>query len=440
MREVMGRVGLPSEGVEDARKLHARIVVQYREALKQYDPEKLETVRTIDAQLRGKNRPLDEKIDLIVSTLDAYAQSEATRVVELSQAESRKATLVLGGAVVALVLLASVLGLLFARSLRRDLGGEPAYAREVAARIAAGDLASRIEVGRGDSRSLLAAMQRMQDDLRSLVGEVATGARTVADTSVQIAQGNLDLSQRTEEQASTLEETASSMEELTTTVTQNAEIAGEATRLAREASGVAGKGGEVVSQVVGTMDAITESSRRIADIIGVIDGIAFQTNILALNAAVEAARAGEQGRGFAVVAAEVRSLAQRSAQAAREIKELISTSVERVEAGTRLVGAAGTTMTDIVVAVDKVSRLVAEIAAASREQGAGIVQVNTAVSQMDGVVQQNASLVEEATAATESMKVQAEALLRAVTRFRLEGQASASGRAPMTFEPALQAG
>jgi methyl-accepting chemotaxis protein len=292
----------------------------------------------------------------------------------------------------------------------------------VAGRIAGGDLTSEINVvGRDETGQLLQALSDMTQNLRSLVGDVAAGAHTVSDTSAQIAQGNLDLSQRTEEQASTLEETASSMEELTSTVTQNAQNARQASQLAVGASEVARKGGQVVGQVVSTMNGISDSSRKIADIIGVIDGIAFQTNILALNAAVEAARAGEQGRGFAVVAAEVRNLAQRSAAAAKEIKQLIGDSVDKVQAGTKLVDAAGQTMEEIVGSVKKVSDLIAEIAAASQEQSSGIGQVNTAVTQMDQVVQQNASLVEEATAATESMKEQAGSLLQLVSRFKLGG-------------------
>ncbi len=296
--------------------------------------------------------------------------------------------------------------------------------------VAGGDLTSEIAVrSRDEVGQLLAALRTMQASLRGLVVEVLDGARAVADASAQIAQGNLDLSQRTEEQASTLEETASAMEELTSTVNQNADNARQADRLAAGASQVASQGGEVVSQVVSTMTGISEASRRIADIIGVIDGIAFQTNILALNAAVEAARAGEQGRGFAVVAAEVRNLAQRSASAAKEIKALIGDSVVQVEGGSRLVGAAGTTMHEIVGSVQKVSALVAEIAAASREQSQGIGQVTTAISQMDQVVQQNATLVEQATAATESMKELAAALLRSVSRFNVG--AGASGAAPV---------
>jgi methyl-accepting chemotaxis protein len=307
--------------------------------------------------------------------------------------------------------------------------------------VARGDLTQHIVVrSRDEVGQLLAALEGMQRKLREVVGGVADGARSVADSSAQIAHGNLDLSQRTEEQASTLEETASSMEELTATVNQNAGNARQAKQLAAGASEVAGRGGAVVGDVVRTMVGISESSRKIADIIGVIDGIAFQTNILALNAAVEAARAGEQGRGFAVVAAEVRNLAQRSATAAKEIKTLIGDSVGQVEAGTRLVHDAGQTMGEIVAAVQKVSTLVAEIASASEEQSQGIAQVTTAITQMDQVVQQNAALVEEATAATESMKDQAAALLAGVSRFRIGAalEAQAAVPAPIRFVPGAQ--
>jgi methyl-accepting chemotaxis protein len=287
--------------------------------------------------------------------------------------------------------------------------------------LSQGDLTHRIEVHSRDEMGAMAgALQEVNANLRRLVGQVADRARGVSDTSGQIALGNLDLSQRAEEQASTLEETASQMEGLTATVAQNAADARQASLLAASASDVARKGGEVVGRVVSTMSGISQSSGRIGEIVGVIDGIAFQTNILALNAAVEAARAGEQGRGFAVVAAEVRSLAQRSAAAAREIKTLIGASVEEVDAGSRLVDDAGRTMQDIVASVKQVSDLVARIAAASGEQSASIVQVNTAVAQMDHVVQQNASLVEQATAATESMKDEAAALLQTVSQFRLD--------------------
>jgi methyl-accepting chemotaxis protein len=319
-------------------------------------------------------------------------------------------------------LIAGATGLaLFVRLLVRQAMLRPIRAAaQLVGRVAMGDLTGHAGVmAHGETQRLLEALNEMVQDLRSLIGAVAGSARTVADTSGQIAHGNLDLSQRTEEQATTLAETASSLQQLTATVSHNAQSARQASQLAAGASDVARKGGEVVGQVVTTMSGISESSRKIADIIGVIDGIAFQTNILALNAAVEAARAGEQGRGFAVVAAEVRNLAQRSASAAREIKTLIADSVSKVEAGTSLVGAAGSTMEEIVRSVNQVTGLIGEIAAASNEQTTGIQQVNTAVAQMDQTVQQNATLVEEATAATESMREQAAALLQVVSRFKL---------------------
>ena len=306
------------------------------------------------------------------------------------------------------------------RDLMRQLGGEPDHAAAIAGSIAAGDLTVEIVLDdERNSASLMFAMRQMQRSLASLVQKVRQGTDTITTASSEIADGNLDLSARTEEQASSLEETAASMEELTSTVQHNTDSVRNANALAARASEVAQNGGKVVEELVGTMGAINESSRRIADIIGVIDGIAFQTNILALNAAVEAARAGEQGRGFAVVASEVRNLAQRSAVAAKEIKALIDDSVDKVDAGSKLAHAAGETVTEVVSSVQRVSDIMVEITLAGQEQSAGIGQVNQAIAQMDQVTQQNAALVEEAAAAADSMQVQAQELLAVVSTFKL---------------------
>ena len=322
-------------------------------------------------------------------------------------------TLSISGVVLAV---AALVGLGLVRSITSGIG----IAVKVAKTVAAGDLSSRIVVDRGDEIGvMLGALKHMNESLVGIVGDVRNASESIATGSSQIAQGNADLSQRTEEQASNLQQTAASMEELTATVKHNADTARRASELAEGASQVAAQGGEVVGQVVETMDGITDSSRKITDIIGVIDGIAFQTNILALNAAVEAARAGEQGRGFAVVASEVRSLAQRSATAAKEIKVLIGESVGKVENGTRLVADAGRTMGDIVEQVQRVSQLITEISDASGEQSTGIGQIGDAVNQLDQVTQQNAALVEESAAAAESLRVQADNLARTVATFRL---------------------
>jgi methyl-accepting chemotaxis protein len=321
---------------------------------------------------------------------------------------------------VLLTALGGVAAWLISRSITRPLSA----AVNVAQTVASGDLTTTFTAQpRDEVGDLMRALQDMNGNLAGLVGEVQAGTHAIAGASAQIASGNLDLSARTEQQAGALEETASSMEELTTTVRNNADNAGQANQLVQAASGVAGRGGEIVGKVVETMGSIEASSRQIVDIISVIDGIAFQTNILALNAAVEAARAGEQGRGFAVVASEVRNLAQRSAAAAKEIKELIGNSVDKVNLGTELVQQAGATITEVVESVGRVTDIMGEITAASREQSSGIDQVNEAINQMDRATQENAALVEEAAAAATSLQEQAARLAKAASRFRLaEGQ------------------
>ena len=331
---------------------------------------------------------------------------------------ARNFMLILGAIAVALSVIAAVV---ITRGLLKQLGGEPDYTAKIAGSIAHGDLS--IAIDDASKGSLLFEMKEMRNSLVNIVGQVRVGTETIGTASREIAAGNIDLSSRTEMQASSLEKTASAMEELTSTVKQNADNAREANQLAASASEVARKGGEVVSQVVDTMGSINASANKIVDIIGVIDGIAFQTNILALNAAVEAARAGEQGRGFAVVASEVRNLAQRSAAAAKEIKTLIGDSVEKVERGSKLVGQAGVTMDEVVASVKRVTDIMGEIANASQEQSAGIAQVNLSIIEMDSMTQQNAALVEEAAAAAQSLQDQASELAHVVSIFKLvEGE------------------
>lgn len=347
--------------------------------------------------------------DLLLVRSDALA----------STASLTTMTLLVGG--LALFALTGLLGFALARSVLGQLGGEPSLAMVSVNAVAQGDLTVSIPLQAKDTTSLMAALAAMRDNLAHVVSDVRTNAEGVANASAEISQGNNDLSARTEQQASALEQTAASMEELSSTVKQNADSARQANQLASNASTVAVQGGEVVSQVVETMKGINESSRKISEIISVIDGIAFQTNILALNAAVEAARAGEQGRGFAVVATEVRSLAGRSADAAKEIKSLINASVERVEQGTALVDKAGETMTEVVTSIRRVTDIMGEISAASSEQAAGVSQVGEAVSQMDQVTQQNAALVEQMAAAASSLKTQAGEMVKTVAVFKVGG-------------------
>ena len=362
------------------------------------------------------------KFDKVLTALSGVIQTQADLArSDYSQSADRLTTQGTMQVLFAVLTLCCI-GLMFYRigsGIMGQLGGEPADAAAITRAISAGNLDTDIPLRPGDKTSLLYAMKHMQQNLSDIIGQINQAAETIATASTQIASGNEDLSSRTEQQASSLEETASSMEQITSTVLQNAENAKQANQLAASASDVAVRGGQVVSQVVETMNSINESSKKIVDIISVIDGIAFQTNILALNAAVEAARAGEQGRGFAVVAAEVRTLAQRSAAAAKEIKQLIGDSVHKVESGTKLVDEAGKTTDQIVTSVQRVTDFMSEIAAASQEQSSGIEEVNQAVMQMDHVTQQNAALVEEAAAAAESMQEQARNLVQAVAVFKL---------------------
>ncbi len=385
-----------------------------------------------DAAVKGMDR---EPADLIDEASHKVAAASAV-VSAMAAADGNRAT------TISLVLMFAVCGaslfstVHFIRAITRPISQAVAVARAVAN----GDLSQQFDVhGKDETAQLLAALKVMQSSLAKLVSNVRQNSESVATASAQIAQGNQDLSSRTEEQASALEETAAAMEELSSTVKQNADNAKQANQLALSASAVAIKGGEVVGQVVTTMKGINDSSKKIADIISVIDGIAFQTNILALNAAVEAARAGEQGRGFAVVASEVRSLAGRSADAAKEIKGLITASVERVELGTALVDQAGHTMTEVVSSIKRVTDIMGEISAASAEQSAGVAQVGEAITQMDQATQQNAALVEESAAAAESLKGQAQQLVGAVAVFKLNGDDQSYEAAPVIYAAAPRA-
>jgi methyl-accepting chemotaxis protein len=369
--------------------------------------------------LGAEDLPLWREMQARLMTLAEQAHERMTAV----RAEARDAATLTWIAVLAASIVGVLLGVAFPvllkRILMRDLGGEPEAAREMVKAVAHGDLTCAVPVAAGDSTSLLAYLNQMRGALEQMMVGLRVTVNEMNTASREIAVGNLDLSSRTEQQASNLQQTAASMEEMNTALKQSADAARQASQLASSATAVAEKGGAVVGQVIHTMDEITASSRKIGDIIGVIDGIAFQTNILALNAAVEAARAGEQGRGFAVVAGEVRTLAQRAAQAAREIKALVGASVETVETGSRLVDDAGGTMREIVDQVKRVSDLIAEITSSTLEESSGIGQVNQAVTQLDQMTQQNAALVEQSAAAAQSLREQAEKLAQAVSVFKL---------------------
>ena len=413
--------------VKDAREKYVPILGNYLKAIKDGSVEQARDL--ILPEIAPHQKKYFEALDKLIEFQAGLMDKSGNEAEAVSSSSS-----------VLMVVLASIAGVLAVlvgiwatRSITRPLNA----AVEVAQRVATGDLTGELVVGSTDETGqLLTALKNMNDSLVTTVSQVRSGTETIGIASREIAAGNADLSARTESQASSLEETASSMEELTETVRQNAENARQANQLVGSASDVALRGGEVVGQVVETMGSIKDSSRKIVDIIGVIDGIAFQTNILALNAAVEAARAGEQGRGFAVVAAEVRNLAQRSAGAAKEIKTLIGDSVEKVDAGSKLVDQAGKTMEEIVSSVKHVADIMSEITAASQEQSAGIQEVNRAIAQMDEMTQQNAALVEQASAAAQSMQDQAATLGQSVSVFKLAG---GGPQLAMNSEPGVSA-
>ena len=377
----------------------------------------------VDAKLSASFDAGFNALERELSALTGLVKKSTERMVDESANQFRQARMTAMTTLAVSLVLLVLFGVAFVRSLLGRLGAEPSRAAMLLQGVAQGDLSTHIELKPGDTASLMAHLKAMLESLSRVVGTVRQNADGVATASAQIAQGNQDLSQRTEQQASALQQTAATMHQLSSTVRHNADNTRQANQLALGAAEVAVKGGAVVEQVVETMRGINDSSKRIADIISVIDGIAFQTNILALNAAVEAARAGEQGRGFAVVAGEVRTLAQRSAAAAKEIRTLIAASVERVEQGTTLVDQAGSTMREVVTSIKRVTDLMGEISSATDEQSTGVAQIGQAVMQMDQATQQNAALVEESAAAAESLRQQALALVDVVAVFRLDAGA-----------------
>ncbi|XJC75169.1 methyl-accepting chemotaxis protein [Delftia tsuruhatensis] len=432
-----------TEAAADARNLVTRIAdVERRYGPVATDIVALALQNKKDVAIRKMN---DECRPLLAELTDTTRQySELTRarsrqmIEQAAQAYVYRRNMLIAASMVA-IFLAVLMGWRIARGLTRSLGAEPAQLGNVAQQIAQGNLSPELLRHQAPEGSVQASLNAMLQSLASVVHEVRKNADGIAGGSTEIANGNADLSQRTEQQASALQETAASMEQLSTTVRQNADNARQVNQLALGASQVATKGGGSVQEVVNAMQDISESSRQIGEIVGVIDGIAFQTNILALNAAVEAARAGEQGKGFAVVAGEVRNLAQRSAQAAREIKQLIATSTTRVKQGTELADQAGATMAQVLQSIQRVTDLMGEISSASDEQSAGVAQVGKAVSQMDQVTQQNAALVEESAAAAASLRTQAQQLVQAVSIFQLGGQAAQPASTPPLSQPTVQA-
>nr|WP_299241588.1 methyl-accepting chemotaxis protein [uncultured Halomonas sp.] len=391
--------------------------------------ESMQNVVAMEQAGKGK-QAMDAMRDLLLDIRNAEASLLVQRSADMEDQQAWTQLTTIAGIVLGLVI-GVIMAIWITRSIMKSLGCEPAYAANLANTIASGDLTTPISVSKNDKTSLLAAMRDMQDGLTKTVSTVRSSSGSIHIGSREIASGNTDLSSRTEEQAAALQQTAASMEELTTTVKQNADNARQGSTLAKEASSTATRGGEVVGEVITTMQGITASSKQVTDIISVIDSIAFQTNILALNASVEAARAGEQGRGFAVVASEVRNLASRSADAAKEIKALIEASATQINQGSALVESAGGTMRDIVESVRRVTDIMDEISSASQEQSSGIEQVNQAITQMDEVTQQNASLVEEAAAAASSLEEQAAQLETAVSIFRLSDGAANTNQIPV---------
>jgi methyl-accepting chemotaxis protein len=425
---------------EEMGKRKARCVTEINKYLKKADDAIDLGSGDVNTGLAAMMTADDQYAQVIKALQDGggYISQKADELARRTERTSALSVWLISGTLLVAIIAALVVAVRLARATARDLRS----ASDVAGKLADGDLAARFAItSRDELGDLAQSLERMREAFAKMIGDIRTTSDSVSVASSQIAQGNSDLSARTEQQAGNLQQTAASMEQLSATVKNNAHTARQANQLAASASEVAARGGQAVGQVVSTMTEIQASSRKIAEIIGVIDGIAFQTNILALNAAVEAARAGEQGRGFAVVAGEVRNLAQRSAQAAREIKQLISDSVEKVDSGSRQVTEAGQTMRDIVDQVKRVADLIGEITSATLEQDSGIGQINAAVTQLDQMTQQNAALVEQSAAAAESLKQQAARLAQAIAIFKLgrQGTAQAIAQAKASSQAAIKA-